>query len=329
MVKFNPNDICDYLASRADADFKSVKFKGCLFDATTNELISTFLYEEGIKGKIAGLKPKLEQEFKASVRIPDLKYLFLYKQCYMDAGRLEIKVLEFLRQNFSFLTLDLADDDCTVSGDGSGFSVKLRLTKQTADYIRGSKAFKSFVEDLTENNFATFSFQFIEIPAVNQKELTTEEIEKFVESKLAANRLDKVDKVCKTSERTYLLGAPVKDRPVKIEFLRVAADEQTIAGTISFFTKREFIKKKKIVNENGDEVETTRPMPYWTFVIDDGKKASCVYFPSGRTEEALQKNISKMDEIGDGSTICVVGLNQERNGRVNFTVRGISKCKLG
>lgn len=329
MAKLNPSDICNYLAFRADTDFNSILFKGCLFNASTNELISTFLFEERIKNKISGMKPSLEQEFKTAVGISELKYLFLYKQCYMDEVRLKLLTTEFLRKNFAFLTLDLDDDDLFVTRDGKGFSTKLRLTKQTADYIKGSKAFNVFLDDLNENNFSIFNFVFEEIASVNQKELTLEDIERFAEKKLSANKEDKVSKVCKISECEYLLGAPIKERPIKIEFLKIAPHEQVIAGTISFFTKREFVKKKTVTNENGDEVITEKPTPYWTFVLDDGnRKQSCVYFVSGRTDDVLQKNIKKIETLDNGRTICVIGVNEERNGRVNFNVRGISTCKL-
>jgi len=329
MVKLNPIDICNFLASRVGPEYNRVKFRGCIFNATTNELISTFLYNESIKAKISGMKARLEQEFKTMVEIPEISYLFLYKQCYMDEVRLKVLITEFLRKNFSFLTLDLEDDDLIVTEGEEGFTVKLCLSKQTSDYIKGSKAYKTFAEDLCDNNFVTFNFLFEERGGVNQKELTLDDIEKFAESKLAANKEDKVDKVCKVSDRAYLLGAPIKERPIKLEFLKVGVQEQIIAGTISFFTKREFMKKKTVTNENGDEVTTEKATPYWTFVLDDGnRKQSCVYFLSGRTDEAMRKNIDRIETLEDGRIICVVGINEERNGRVNFNVRGISTCRM-
>lgn len=334
MTKLHPKEICEYLASRADADYASVKFKGCLFSAANSELISTFLYQESIKHKISAMKAPLEQEFRSAVGISELKYLFLYKQAYMDAGRLEILTHEFLRRNFSFLTLDLQGDDLAVeTGDGGrGFTVRLRLPKQAADYIRGSRAFNDFVKDLHENNFAQFNFVFIGTAGGAEKgELTLRDIEKFAEEKLfAAAAGSRVDKSLKISDREYFLGAPIKERPIKIEFLRVSPNEQVIAGTISFFTQREFKKKRTYENENGGEVTVEKPTPYWTFVLDDGgRKQSCVYFLSGRSDDAVKKNTEKMQTLADGKTICVIGTNSERNGRVNFVVRGISLCKIG
>jgi len=317
-MKLNPNEVCDYLAARADADFKSVKFKKCIFNPSNNELISTFLFEEKIKGKISRLKPKLEQEFRASVGISDVKYLFLYKQCYMDAQRLAVLTQEFLKKNFSFLTLDLEDDDLQVAGGDSGFTVRLRLPKQAADYIKGGKAFKEFTAYLTDNNFVQFSFVFEEVSKDAKGELTLDDIEKYAESKLAASAVVRVDKSLKIGEREYLLGMPIKERPIKIEYLKTGPQEQIIAGTISFLTKREYTKR-----------DSNEKRPYWTFVLDDGsKKQFCVYFPAGRTPEALGKNIERMQKLADGKTICVIGINEERNARVNFNVKGISTCAL-
>ena len=246
----------------------------------------------------------------------------------MDAGRLDILIRDFLQKNFSLLTLDLLEENLIVTENEEGFTAKLILPKQTAEYIKGSKAFKAFADDLRENNFALFHFAFEEKPDIHRKELTLEEIEKVASEKLIAGR--KVDKVCRISDREYLLGTPIKERPVKIEFLRVSPHEQIIAGTISFLTKREFKKKKTFTNDLGNEITTETPMPYWTFVLDDGtRKQSCVYFSSSRTEEILKKNITKMENLDDGKTICVIGINDERNGRVNFNVRGISTCVLG
>jgi hypothetical protein len=117
----------------------------------------------------------------------------------------------------------------------------------------------------------------------------------------------------------YFLGKPIKERPIKIEFLRVCPDDQIIAGRINFLAKREYEKKPKPGEE---KPETPEMKPYFTFVLDDGEnKQQCVYFPT-------QNSLSKIDKLIDGIVVTAIGTNTERNGRVSFRVMGLSLCEF-
>ena len=306
------NDICDYLSFRVSPDYKLVSFKNCVFNEVRNELKLTFLYDDSIKKKMGDLKARLEQEFRDQVKL-DIKYIFEYKSSYMDEDRLGLLVKGFLNDNFSIMTLDLYDEDIRVTDNGNTFNVDIHLPKHTAVYVRASKSYDSFVKNLMKDYFHGFNFTIT--PKATDDNQTMADIEKFIKESVKDIKASGVDKVCKVKDVEYLLGKPIKERPIKIEFLKTNPDEQVIAGTISFLTKREYTKK-------ATEDKPEEKKPYWTFVIDDGvKKQSCVFFPTTNT-------LSKFEKLVNGTTICAIGVNDERNGRVNFSVKGISFCEM-
>ena len=295
------DEICEYLAFRVSSDYKLVRFSVATFNEVRNELSLTFLYDESIKSKISELKARLEKEYKDQIKL-DIKYLFEYKSSYMDAERLGLLLRGFLTNNFSMMTLDLGEDDVCVTG---AFNVELHLPKHTASYVRASKAYEKFVQELRENYFYNFNFSIIEKPTNDTESI--EDIEKYVSENI--KNVVRVDKVCKVKNVEYYLGKVIKERPIKIEHLRITPDEQVIAGTMSFLTRREYTRDEE-------------KRPYYTFVLDDGnKKQNCVFFPNTKT-------LAPFEKLVDGTTICVVGVNDERKGRVNFSVKGVSFCEL-
>ena len=308
------NDICEYLSFRVSPDYKLVSFKSCVFNEARNELKLTFLYDDSIKKKMGDLKTRLEQEFKSVINL-DIKYVFEYKSSYMDLDRLELLVRSFLSNNFSIMTLDLDDEDIRVTNndDKTAFNVEIHLPKHSAVYVKASKAYDAFIKDLSKDYFHGFNFAIIEKTAEDNQSIA--DIEKFVNEKMKDLRPSGVDKVCKVRGVEYLLGKPIKERPIKIEFLRTSPDEQVVAGTISFLTKREYTRKA--TDDRPEEMK-----PYWTFVIDDGeRKQGCVFFPTTNT-------LAKFEKLVNGTTVCLIGVNDERNGRVNFSVKGVSFCEM-
>ena len=318
MDKIAPNDICDYLSFRVSPDYKLVRFKDCLFAEARNELGLTFLFDESIKGKIDALKPRLEQQFKESVDEPDIKYNFAYQSSYMDDERLELVVRTFFKDNFSIMTLDLGDEDIKVTAADRAFNIEVHLPKHTADYVGASRALEGFLKNLREQYFYGITFQVI--PKDTGDDATIEDIEAYVRENMKSVEVNRADKVRKISGMEYLLGKPIKERPVKIEYLRTSPDEQVIAGTINFLTRREYTKKS--TNNNEQATNNDEKKPYWTFVLNDGaKKQNCIFFPNVKT-------LAKFEKLVNDTAVCLIGINDERNGRVSFNVKGVSFCEL-
>jgi len=200
------------------------------------------------------------------------------------------------------------------------------LPAQCIEYVRKSRVIADFMADLRAQNFAEFTIVFSEKVGGELDHgafggdggLDNEGDENLVPKR--------VDKTMKIGRIEYYLGVPIKERPIRIEFLKSSPYDQVIAGTVRFLTKREYVKKDAAgsavvverVNEEGETVIVEEKRPYWTFVLDDGRdKAQCVFFPNTKTR-------AKFETIIDGTFVCVVGQNQEKGGRTSFMVRGLS-----
>jgi len=119
----------------------------------------------------------------------------------------------------------------------------------------------------------------------------------------------KVDKTLHVKNVEYLLGKPINLRPIKIEHLRISPEEQVTAGTIHFLTKREYKRE--------DQTKS-----YWTLVLNDGDSTlQCVFFPS-------EKSRPKFEILKNNTSVCVVGVHDRKNDRLNFRITGVSFCEI-
>jgi len=298
------NEILEYLAFRVNSDYAKVRFVDCVFEGKQHLFTMNFIYDEGLNGKLDELKPRLESEFKEKINQP-VEYVFDYKSSYMDADRLSLLVRKFLMNNFSIMTLGVVDDDIVIKKDDRLFVVEISLPMQAVEFVKKSKAYDDFVKSLFADYFYSFDFKII-AKHDDDGELDLESIEKMVGENIAEMEAKKVNKSMPIKNMEYYLGAPIKERPIKIEFLKTCPDFQVIAGTMGQLKTRESKAGKK----------------FWTFVLDDGiNKANCVFFPN-------ENNAAKFDKLVDGTVVCLLGVHDERNGYVNFNVRGVSFCEL-
>ena len=311
--EINPVEVCDYLTYHVSREYAFVRFKECAYSEQNDVLTTVFLFDERIKKRIDDLKPALEDAYKKAVDL-DVKHVFKYKQSYIDAQLLQMQVKKFLRSAFSVLTLGLTDDDIVITQaeNTDSFRIEILLPKQTIEYVRAHKNYLTFIKDLEDNNFCSFNFLIGEKPPIADDK-TLEKLEDYVDSE-NTDASARVDKTMRIKSREYYLGKPIKERPIKIKYLKLSADEQVIAGTIRYLTKREYTRASK----DGEEEKKT----YYTFELDDGEsRKSCVYFPTTKT-------LDKFEKLTDGAVVCLTGVHSSRNGRVSFRVNGVSFAEL-
>lgn len=317
-----PLEICEYLTHYVNPDYCWVRFHECSYREEEDVLTAVFLYDERLKKKLETIKPRLEEEFRNAViehiGSCGLKYRFLYRQSYLDKTSLEMKVRQFLTGEFSILTLSLDEEDIKTTGDDhhEHFTVNIFLPKQAAEYIKKSKAFEKFLLNLRQTYFSTINIFFNEKSShgADEDDDGFFALEQYILNKLPEDKNVKVDKTMKVKNIEYYLGKPIKERPIKVEFLKTNGDEQVIAGTISFLARREY---KRTDKDGAEEMRS-----YYTWTLDDGKdRAQCVFFPTSNTR-------AKFEKLVNGTVVCAIGTNSERNGRVSFRALGISFCEL-
>jgi len=290
--------------------------KGVGYNQSKNLLEIFFIYDERIDDELATLKPKLETDFKESVKFhtkEDIKFKFSYEKSYVDTTLLAMKVAKYLRAEYSVLSRTLKDEDVTAQESGGIYNVNLFVPRMMVEYLKRHKVFMDFQKSLRQDYFAEFNF------FINEKEGDFE----ISMPEDIPTEYERVDKSMKVKNIEYFLGRPIRMRPIKIEFLKVSVDDQVIAGKMLFITKREYTKKTGDDVKGGEEGEVKEEKKaFFTFVIDDGKnRVNCVYFPT-------QKSLSQFEKLTNDTVVAAIGAHQERNGRLGFRVGGISFCEL-
>jgi hypothetical protein len=274
------------------------------FDGEKNTLTANYIYTAEISDLLNKLKPELEKMFCKTVGL-QIEYKFVYTESYIDETVLRLRVMEYLKNTFAVMSGDIKDDSIKIESAANGFNINLYLTQQFADFLTGSKSFANFKQTLEDENFCEFNFYF---SIISQADTADDEIadSDYLPPDTVSTGIDKVLRI---KNKSYLLGLPIKEKPIKIEYLRVCNDEQITAGEISRLTQREYTRS------NGEKKE------YYTFLLNDGDDtANCVFFPN-------KKNIALFEQLTDGTFIAAVGTYSEKNGRKSLNVAGISTAE--
>ena len=298
-----PTEVEEYLCFNADADYANLKFVSAVFDKTKSKLTANYVYTADIEKKLTELKPKLEELFKESVNLP-LKYEFHYTKAYMDETVLKLKVMEFLKAKFAIMAGTVGDSDIKIELADNTWAVNLYISSGFANYLEYSKPWQEFKQKLTAENFYEFEFYINVVKDDKEPAPDTDEEPEYTPVVSA-----RVDKVYRVKNPVYLFGRPIKERPIKIEFLTVSPDDQIIAGELSKLTKKEYTAKS-------GEKKT-----YFTFVLNDGdNSANCVFFPN-------KSNIVHFNKLADGDFIIAMGIYGSRNGWKSLNISGVARAE--
>jgi len=296
------DELLEHLSFYHSPDFNLVRFGGFVYDAKKDELTTTILYDERITKKLKDLKPILEGKFEQKITC-QVKHKYDYQKSFIDALMLKLKTQNFLRESFSIMTLDLTDEDVVVIQEDDTFRVDMYLIPQAVEFIGGTNAFANFKKELSQNFFYKFNF-FFNKKTVEEDNGSIERLEEYLTASMQTPRVDKTMKI--NGKLEYFIGRPIKQKPIKIQYLKPNGDDQVIAGTIHYMTKREYKKS------DGTEAQ------YFSFVLDDGaERIRCVYFPRGGT-------FAKFETLVNGTFVAVLGERSEKNGKESVRVTGVS-----
>jgi hypothetical protein len=297
-----PTEVEEFLCFNADADYSRIKLLSAFFDTEKDTLTANYIYTDDIEDKLPALKPELEKLFIEAVSLP-INIEFVYTKSYIDEMVLRLKITEFLHNKFTAMAGAFEDANVKAELVDNTFTVNLYLSSQFANFLEYSNSWRSFKQKLADENFYEFDF-FVNV--VPDTECPAEPEEVYVPKPEAP--VARVDKVYRIKDLSYLFGRPIKERPIKIEFLYPSPDEQVIAGEIEKLTKREYTRK------------TGEKKPYFTFTLNDGDdSAPCVFFPN-------KSNLAHFEKLSDGDFVAVIGVFADRNGRRSFNVSGAASC---
>lgn len=334
------DDFLENLSFYKSPLFRFIRLAEAVFDEGQESLTLRFIYSEAVEGELDELKSILEKEVKdwlkgemeigrevpdgqlsfvdeldSNERVGGMCLAFEYEKRYIDEDMLALKIRQFLEGNFGVLLVGFGDEDVCVTYDGEVFATTLHMPQDVGEYVRHTATYRDFIEGLQEDYFAEFNFEFRD-KVVERGGASIDELEAYISEAQGP----RVDKSMKIRGLEYFLGKPIKERPIKIEFLKVSPHDQVIAGKIMYLTRRTYKKKTGEIGEGGTDL--TEEREYWSFVLDDGSnRAQCVFFPTQKTKAPFEKLV-------DGTAVALIGIQSERNGRVSFMVSGVSWAEL-
>ncbi|MCL2587145.1 MAG: OB-fold nucleic acid binding domain-containing protein [Firmicutes bacterium] len=283
--------------------YAGIRLKAAEYDERKDNLTLKFIHQEEVSDEF---KQDLEKWIEAN--LGDYRVASEFDKPYIDEDMLGLKIKNLLVGNWGVLLVGLLDEDIVISYEGGEYKIDLHLPQDVGEYIRQTTIFRGFIDGLAQDYFAEFLVNWVDKPSEGGGSI--EELEKYMADFVPQQR---VNKTMHIRGLEYYLGRPIKERPIRIEFLRISPHEQVIAGKIMFLAQKTFKKK----TDDGEEEK-----PYWTFVLDDGKsRAQCVFFPNQKSKPLFEKLV-------DGTVIAAIGNFSERNGRTSFRVSGISFCEL-
>ncbi|MBR2468201.1 MAG: ribonuclease H-like domain-containing protein [Clostridia bacterium] len=305
--------LLDYLKLNASKLFESIKIVNISYNKATNSLVVKVVYlpefdfNQDCKNQLCDLINKF-------LSLPGLKIDIKCKKSIVDDSVARELVEYYLNKYYASIFTTMQKNDLSFDIAENNVRVNIKVVNIFKDYLHN----KNFEIDLKTFLEKTY-FQLFEVKLYSKEESSgfSEELDesaKLFEEKVQSDFAEIVPVTYELINLEDYLGAKTENIALASTSLTPSHENITVAGTISFITKKTFISKRK--SSNGEEKE------YFNFVLNDNYgKVNCVYFPPKDSKE-------KFEELTDGMVIAVVGDAEEFNGRMNFKVKGIAKCEL-
>ena len=310
MLKF-----LEYLNEKTNNTYKDIKLVGVIYDNEIDNIILKFLYNTD----------SFTDEDKETIKKCFIEYIpFDYdrvvvkaKKSYIDSKIVQSEVYKYMITYYKTLNSVFSIDNVLTQGDEKEMVIKISLPKFHYDFLKSKDFENELYEYLNLIFFGNFTIHLISLDVESNFEniliASAEQMQEdlgHMDYEPVEIKYNKVTNIQKFLGRNEINGHPMQlksiDRPYEV---------LEIAGKISFFTEKSFVKNK---DEKGNEVKRI----YYSFMLsDDSGKFNCVYFPT-------KTDADKAKQLADGDEVILTGSVEEFNGRLNYKVMAVSMCKL-
>ncbi len=305
--------LLQYLKINAQKLFETIKIVNISYNKATNSLVvkvvylTDFDFNDDCKNELCMLINKY-------LNLENLNIDIKSKKSIVDDTVTIDLVNYYLNKYYASIFTTMQKDDISVNVAGNNVCVKLKLMSVFKSHL-SNKNFELELKTFLENNYFQ-AFEVVLVSKDDEDELSglLDEANKAFEDMVQADFEEVVPITYELINIEDYVGAKVENIALASSSLSASNENITVAGSLSFITKKTFISKRK--NSKGEEKE------YYNFVLNDNYgKIHCVYFPTQETKD-------KFEELTDKMVVAVVGDVEEFNGRFNFKVKGIAKCEL-
>lgn len=301
------DELLVYINKQTNNTYKKLKLVGVVFDKEKNLNTFRFVYDypalyQKNKDEIISLIGKYyNNEINVDVKL---------SKSYLDEDA--IKNLVFKQFGGSGDVLGFSRDDIDVMIDGTNVLVTMLLKKDLFDYYISQNMARKIESECEKYFFATFKVLLSET-----KDVKTPDILAIKEREIEEQYFDDIPVYNEyTVENVkHVFGEEISNAVLPIKAIKGESEHVEVGGVVNYFMKKAYIKKTK-TNPNGEEKYLYR----FALKYDDAT-INCTYFPTKTDGE-------KIEEIGDGDNVVVVGSVEDYNGNLSIRVKGVAQCIL-
>ncbi len=301
------DELLEYINKQTNNTYRKLKLVGVVYDKERN--VNTFrfvydypaLYQKNKDEIIALIKRFYKDEIDVEVKL---------SKSYLDEDAIKNLVYRLFSGDASVLGFEKKDID--VSIENNNVLVTIILKKDLYDHYMSQNIARKIETECEKYFFASFKVLLSESAGVNVNDILAEkerEIEEQYYEEMPVYSEYKVENV------KHLFGPEIANAVLPIKAISTEMEHVEVGGVVNYFLKKSYLKKTK-TNPNGEE------RYFYKFALKyDDSTINCTYFPSKNDGE-------KIEEVGDGDNIVIVGSVESYNNNLSVRVKGISECTL-
>ena len=295
--------IYDLLFNNFGQKYEFLRLYDVSYDTSQMECVITFLYPHD-KEISDDDRSQIKKALCDNIRINgNIKIKF--KKSFLDSNLIKKEILDFVAKNFKAIWTYLTPNQITINNQQEQIEIIFSLASEIKKFFDISNVGQLLNSYLCEKFIASFNIKSV----IDKNIIIPDEIEE-VEIPVLKEKNPRYE-VFVVKE---LFGGNIIPSPEFIKNNNQAKNDVILAGNISQFQKKSFMRKKgKKAGEEGY---------YYSFLLNDGKKIECIYF-------STKTNIPKMDLLADGMTIlCLGDIKRGLGDKLTYYIKKISLATI-
>ncbi len=274
-----------------------LRYKSIVFNRETNYLVINIITNTQISSQD---KEYIVTLFKKEIDGVNIEVNI--EKSIADGEIAKSAIFKYIIDNFCMISHSFTDKDISIITNGKNIKYTINVSEEIYDYcIR-----VSFIQKINEFLHSNYVNNFEGTLLINQhrevKSVFTESEEIVEDLDSVKNRFVKMCSVEKYLDKDFY------DTAVYIDDIKNSKGNMILAGKIISIIKKETAEKKK---------------PYFVITFDDfsGKM-------TGRFFTSAEEKVKKLEKLGEGSVVIMRCVNEEFNGSLSLSIKGLHLCEF-
>lgn len=282
-----------------------------VFSKSENQTTITFLFNENVPEITDEQREELQNFFSHKLELfSNLKIKF--RKSFLDEDLIAKETLKILQSAFKSSVGEISLEDIVIE-KSDVISVEIAASNLVATSLDDRGADRFLENALAKEFIAKFA---VKITPTDKKQIDMsilDERERLEPRKYMQKGA--ITKRYEVGDVFMFFGQEITPKPEFIKNLNGEKLSVILSGVISNFQKKHYIKKKEKAKG-----ENAKQSAYYTFTLtDQSGRINCTYFSSMTNEK-------KMDKLGDGARIIIVGDVQKFNNNFTCYIRALGMC---